>query len=135
MGEIGDVVLGDELLRRAGERGVRVALFRGDGAFRLRLRAVVLEQLRAVERRAGPEVPIDLERVAAELRAPEVARDHRDTRGDLDHLFDAFDGARLRRIERLDGAAEHGRARDERGPQPREADVDPEPGLPNDLLR
>ena len=137
VGKVRDVVLGHHALRGGRERRFRVPLLRGDaGSFGFRFLAVVLEKRCAVQRRARPQVPVDvdLQRVAPALGAPEVAGDHRQAGRDLHHLLHARDRFCLGRVERLDLAAEHGRARDQRGPQAGEAHVHAELRLPRHLL-
>ena len=133
--EVGDVVFSNHTLGGMGERFFRISLLRGHGALGLRLRAVALEELRAIDVGARPRIPVDHEGIATELGAPEVARDDSDAGWHLHHLLDALDRLGLARVERLDLPSEDGRSRDERGPQVGHADVHPELRLPGDLLR
>src|SRR5207237_9940651 len=96
----------DHTLRGMGERFFRISLLSGHSALRPRLRAVALEELPAIDAGARARVPVDHERIAAELCAPEVGRDDGDAGRYLPHLLDAVDRCRLARVERPDHACE-----------------------------
>src|SRR6267142_697329 len=83
---------------------------------------------------AASAVPLDLERVAPLLGAPVVRGHHRHARGHLHHRLHPGHRHGVAGVERLQRTAEDRRARDQRGAQAGELDVDPELGLAGDLL-
>ena len=101
----------------------------------LREFAPLLAQRRSRQVRAGTEVPVDDQRVAAALRSPGVLRDHGDaTRhfADLDH---ARDRARGRVVEAADRRAECRRPRDHGREHAGKVDVETELRSARDLLQ
>ncbi len=98
-------------------------------------RAKIFAHPDAVQIRAGAEVPIDVERVAAEFRSPEVLGDDRDAGGDLNHGLHARDGFRTLRPEALHPAAKNGRTGHERRQHPGQPHVHAELCLAGNFRR
>ena len=104
-------------------------------AFGLRQRAETVAQRDRVERRIRTGVPIDLQGIAAQFCRPVVIRHDGHTTRHLHHLADTshLQGGAV--IQRLDGAAEHRRARHHGSQQTIELHIDAELRTTIDLLR
>ncbi|MCY1518729.1 hypothetical protein D9M68_534530 [compost metagenome] len=135
VGEVGHGVFDVEGLRRLAQRRLAVAALRshlaGGGGECLEL---IIESL-TVQAGVLPKVPVDFQRIAAELRRPVVVGDYRDATRHLHHLAHAGHGLGRRRIETLDLAAEHRCACHQRGQQAIELHIHAELRTPADLLR
>ncbi|MFO1075167.1 MAG: hypothetical protein U1E17_21235 [Geminicoccaceae bacterium] len=126
-------------VRRAGERRLDVAVHAADLARLLRRRLELLLIAHRFVDRVRPQLPLDLELLAALVGGPGVGRDHRQPAqrleferllgaGDLDHLLDARHLERLAGVVAFDGA-EQDRAALHRGVlHARQAHVDAEGG-------
>ncbi len=133
VGEERQLVDGLEPPRRAGQRLVELPLA-ARGLLDRRLGEELREQGR-VERAVRPGLEGDVERLAPLDRRPGRVGDDGDAARDLHDLAHPGHRLRLRGAEALHPAADHRRTGDDREPHPRDADVDPEPRRPANLLR
>ena len=135
--EVGQLVERVHHMRRAGERGLDVAVFPGHHGLLAGLDEppVLGQQLLRAAPLGVAVVPVHPQRAQAPLRVVERLADHRDALLDRDHRGDAGLGQRRAVIDRGGHGAELGRVQHHRGQHPGQGDVDGEPGLPEDLPR
>src|SRR4029077_9692830 len=103
-----------------------ISLFFGDRTRLLRERRVLLALGSTVEFSERSFIPIDLQRLAPELRGPETVRDDRHSAVDLHDLANARRRLRFGRVEAPYFAAENGRTSDDRHEHAGDGDIETE---------
>ena len=94
MGEEGKLVDRVEFDRGAGDGGVGISCLLGDDARAVGRRLMPFDDLRLVHARVRAEIPVDIERIEALVRRPEMLADDGNSAVDPEHVEDAEDFSR-----------------------------------------
>ena len=135
MGQIRHAVFDLDFLRGFAEIGLGVPGLRGGSARRRRQFAETLQQFFTAHVGQRPKIPIDLQRITAQLRRPEMLGHHRHAAGHLHHLVHAGNRQRCGAFEGFHRGTEHRGAGDHRGHQAFKLHVHAELGAAGDLFR
>ncbi|MNL23464.1 hypothetical protein D3C87_1448540 [compost metagenome] len=135
MGQIRHAVLDIDFLCRCCQRSLGISRLTGrqtgsGGEF-----AKVLQQFLTVETGVRPQVPLDVQRIAPQLRRPIVIGDHCHAGRHLHHFVHAGHRQRFRAFEGFDAAAEHRRTGDHGSHQAVELHIHAEFCPTGDFLR
>ena len=135
VGQVRHAVFDIDGFRRLGQGGLGIPGLAGRQARGAGQLAETLQQLLAVQASVRPQVPVNLECIASQLRRPIVIGDHRHSAGHLHHFVHARYRQCLGAFKRFDVATEHRRASNHGGHQPFELHIHAEPGPAGDFLR